>query len=126
MSLSSTGIDIILKLITRNCLSTRTFNGTGKVIRWVKLHKLSSCKGVGQILLSQWYFSMIQPQGRHAAKNWGSISHLSALHTSNELLPLAVNPSELLLLITVTQFLQVAFNSERPWCNGESSFSLCK
>lgn len=48
ISSAGTDMDVILE-----CYHKGTFDGTGKVIRCVRLHEVSSCKGMGQILLSQ-------------------------------------------------------------------------
>lgn len=76
----------------------------------------------GTKCISPWF----QPQGRHGVWNWGSVPHLSFSIPGKDLLLLAVNPSELLLLIRLCDSYRWLFNSEKPWCNGESSFSLCK
>lgn len=72
--------------------------------------------------ISPWF----HPQGRHAVWNWGTVSHLSISTPGKDVLLLAVNPSELLLLILLCDSYRWLFSSEKPWCDGESSLSLCK
>lgn len=65
-------------LVIRDCLSTGICNGKWKVTEWVKLHEISSCKGVGQIPGNQRHFSMISAQGEACCLELGF--YLSLVH----------------------------------------------